>query len=239
MGFNNLTDVVKNLLIINIVMYLGSGPLMGMFGGSWEDLVLNYFPKDYALQNGIPYYFQPYQIVTHMFMHANTMHLFFNMFALFMFGPILEMTWGPKRFLTYYFFTAFGALLLHTLVSYFVVSYSGVEVVEGISKFDMIRIQMPGVLGASGAVFGLLLGYGIYYPNNVIQLLIPPIPLKAKYFVMIYAALELFLGVSGTNTGVAHFAHLGGALFGLIMIWYWRRGKNSWQFSVGRKAPKR
>jgi membrane associated rhomboid family serine protease len=211
MGFNNLTDVVKNLLIINVVMYLGSGILMQTLGGSWHDLVLNYVPKDYAQEYGIPYHFEPYQIVTHMFMHANTMHLFFNMFAIFMFGPILEMTWGPKRFLIYYFFTAFGAMLLHTLVSYYAA--------------DGVWYNMPGVLGASGAVFGLLLGYGVYYPNNVIQLLIPPIPLKAKYFVMIYAALELFLGVSGTNTGVAHFAHLGGALFGLIMIWYWRREK--------------
>jgi membrane associated rhomboid family serine protease len=211
MGFNNLTDVVKNLLIINVVMYLGSGILMQMLGGSWQDLVLYYIPESYAQANGIPFHFEPYQIVTHMFMHANTMHLFFNMFAIFMFGPILEMTWGPKRFLIYYFFTAFGAMLLHTLVSYYAA--------------DGVWHNMPGVLGASGAVFGLLLGYGVYYPNNVIQLLIPPIPIKAKYFVMIYAALELFLGVSDTNTGVAHFAHLGGALFGLIMIWYWRRGK--------------
>jgi membrane associated rhomboid family serine protease len=198
MGFNNLTDVVKNLLILNVVIYLASRALMPLIGGTWEELALYYASGQ----------FHPYQIATHMFMHANLTHLFFNMFAVFMFGPVLEMTWGPKRFLIYYFFTAFGALLLHTLVSYFV---AGGE-----------WGQMPGVLGASGAVFGLLLGYGVYYPNNIIQLLIPPIPLKAKYFVMIYAALELFLGVSGSNTGIAHFAHLGGALFGLIMIWYWR-----------------
>jgi membrane associated rhomboid family serine protease len=198
MGFNNLTDAVKNLLIINVVMYFASRALMPMVGGTWEDLALYYAPGQ----------FHPYQLVTHMFMHASFSHLFFNMFAVFMFGPVLEMTWGPKRFLTYYFFTAFGALALHTLVSYFVAG--------GDWQY------MGGVLGASGAVFGLLLGYGVYYPNNVIQLLIPPIPLKAKYFVMIYAALELYLGVSGFNTGIAHFAHLGGALFGLIMIWYWR-----------------
>lgn len=201
MGFNNLTAAVKNLLILNVIMYLGSRALMPMIGGNWEELALYYHPAA----------FEPYQIVTHMFMHGSLTHLFFNMFAIFMFGPILEMTWGPKRFLIYYFFTAFGALVLHTAVSYFVAG----------GDWN----QMPGVLGASGAVFGILLGYGVYYPNNVIQLLIPPIPLKAKYFVMIYAALELFLGVSGSNTGVAHFAHLGGALFGLIMIWYWRKGK--------------
>lgn len=198
MGFNQITPVVKNLLIINIIFFVGSAPLMEIFGMSWKMLALSYHPEG----------FRPFQLVTHIFMHANTMHLFFNMFAIFMFGPILEVTWGAKRFLTYYFYTAFGATLLHTAVSYLM--YNGI--------FE----AMPGLLGASGAVFGLLLGYGVYYPNNVIQLLIPPIPIKAKYFVMIYAGLELYLGVSNYNTGVAHFAHLGGALFGLIMIWYWR-----------------
>jgi len=197
MGFGNLTDVVKNLLIINVIMFIGGSILMKTFGSSGEMLALQYHPE----------YFRPYQIVTHMFMHANLTHLFFNMFAVFMFGPILETTWGSKRFLIYYFFTAFGALALHTLVSYFI---------NG--SFE----AMGGVLGASGAVFGLLLGFGVYYPNNVIQLLIPPIPIKAKYFVMIYAALELYLGFSNFNSGIAHFAHLGGALFGLIMIWGWR-----------------
>lgn len=205
MGFNNITPVVKNLLIINIIFYIGSAPLMETFGMNWSDLALSYQLNNQSSYQ--PNTFQPFQLITHIFMHANTMHLFFNMFAIFMFGPILEVTWGAKRFLIYYFFAAFGATALHTVITYF--AYGG---------FSM----MPGLLGASGAVFGLLLGYGIYYPNNVIQLLIPPIPLKAKYFVMIYAGLELFLGVSNLNTGVAHFAHLGGALFGLIMIWYWR-----------------
>lgn len=197
MGFGNLTGVVKNLLIINVIMYLGSGILMNTFGSSANMLALQYHPE----------YFRPYQLITHMFMHANLTHLFFNMFALFMFGPILETTWGSKRFFIYYFFTAFGALALHTFVNYLL--------------YDSFQ-EMPGVLGASGAVFGLLLGFGVYYPNNVIQLLIPPIPIKAKYFVMIYAALELYLGFSNFNSGIAHFAHLGGALFGLIMIWGWR-----------------
>jgi membrane associated rhomboid family serine protease len=201
MGFGNLTDVVKNLLIINVIMFLGGGELMEMLGSSRDMLALQYHPT----------YFEPYQVITHMFMHADLTHLFFNMFALFMFGPILETTWGSKRFFIYYFFTAFGALALHTLVSY---------LMHG--SFQ----EMGGVLGASGAVFGLLLGFGVYYPNNVIQLLIPPIPIKAKYFVMIYAALELYLGLNYSD-GVAHFAHLGGALFGLIMIWGWRmQGKH-------------
>lgn len=200
MGFNQLTPIVKNLLIINIIFFIGSAPFMEMLGTNWQMLALNFHPQA----------FQPFQLVTHIFMHADTMHLFFNMFAIFMFGPILEVTWGARNFLVYYFFTAFGATLLHTVISY--ASYGSFE-------------AMPGLLGASGAVFGLLLGYGVYYPNNIIQLLIPPIPIKAKYFVMIYAGLELYLGIGNFNTGIAHFAHLGGALFGLIMIWYWRNGR--------------
>ena len=202
MGFNQTTDVVKNLLIINVILFIGADFIMNAFGSSREMLYMFYYTNPN---------FQPYQVITHMFMHGSFTHLFFNMFALFMFGPILEMTWGAKRFLVYYFFTAFGAAALHTLVSYIELNYLG-----------NAGIQNSAVVGASGAVFGLLLGYGVYYPNNVVQLLIPPIPMKAKYFVMLFAGIELFLGVASFNTGIAHFAHLGGALFGLIMIWYWR-----------------
>ncbi|MFK7949305.1 MAG: rhomboid family intramembrane serine protease [Saprospiraceae bacterium] len=202
MGFNQITPVVKNLLIINIILFLGADFIMNAFGSSREMLYMYYYTNSY---------FQPYQVITHMFMHGSFTHLFFNMFALFMFGPILEMTWGPKRFLVYYFFTAAGAAILHTLVSYIELTYLG-----------NTGIRNSAVVGASGAVFGLLLGYGVYYPNNIVQLLIPPIPMKAKYFVMLFAGIELFLGVGSFNTGIAHFAHLGGALFGLIMIWYWR-----------------
>ena len=199
-----ITEVVKHLLIINILMYFGTLLLMG----------------DGRLQLAMFYpaspHFQPYQIVTHMFMHGGTMHLFFNMFALFMFGPPLEASWGPKRFLFYYLFTGFGALGLYLLVQHFEISSITDPNLQGL----MINTPM---LGASGAVFGLLLGYGMLFPNSVIQLLIPPIPLKAKYFVMIYAGIELFLGLGNFSTGVAHFAHLGGALFGFLLILYWRK----------------
>jgi len=215
-----ITDVVKHLLIINILLYFGSmllgtpaietmTDLINQRSGSFADWgryrLAMFFPTSE--------YFQPYQIVTHMFMHSDLGHLFFNMFALFMFGPPLEMTWGPRRFLFYYLFTGFGALGLHLFVQYLEMS------APGTSSF---LANVP-VLGASGAVFGLLLGYGMLFPNNVIQLLIPPIPLKAKYFVIIYAGVELFLGLSSFNTGIAHFAHLGGALFGFLLILYWRR----------------
>lgn len=206
MGFNfRLTDVVKNLLIINVLMYIGSFIALGdsnYLGEGRNILGLAYFESQF---------FEPYQLVTHMFMHSNLTHLFFNMFALFMFGPILESTWGPRRFLIYYLFSGFGALVLHGVIQYMELHFMGNETIMSSLSW-----------GASGSVFGILLGFGMYYPNQIIQLLIPPIPLKAKYFVAIYIVLELYAGVSGFNTGIAHFAHLGGALFGFLMIMYWR-----------------
>ncbi len=187
-----ISDSVKHLLIINVLFFVVAHFLMP---GLRHYLALHYPFTEY---------FQPYQLVTHMFMHADFTHLFFNMFALYMFGSALESYFGPKRFLFFYFFTGFGAVILYTFVQYLTgTSYS--------------------VVGASGAVFGLLAGFGTLFPNTRIMLLFPPIPLKAKYFVLIYAAIELFLGVSGRSTGVAHFAHLGGALFGYLLIVYWRR----------------
>jgi membrane associated rhomboid family serine protease len=214
-----ITDVVKHLLIINILVYLGS-LLLGSPGPNvMESLILERQTEfsqwgRYMLAMFFPTseFFQPYQIVTHMFMHADVGHLFFNMFALFMFGPPLESAWGPKRFLSFYLITGFGALLLHMIVSYF-----------EMQNPEMAYLVNIPVLGASGAVFGLLAGFGMLFPNSRIMLLIPPIPMKAKYFVIIYAVIELFLGVSNFNTGVAHFAHLGGALFGFLLILYWRR----------------
>ncbi|HMQ46626.1 MAG TPA: rhomboid family intramembrane serine protease [Saprospiraceae bacterium] len=205
-----ITDVVKHLLILNVLMFFGT-MLMGEPTGStvadvdWGRLQLAMFYPTSP-------FFQPYQIVTHMFMHGDLGHLFFNMFALFMFGPPLEVSFGPRNFLFYYFFTGFGALGLYLFVRFLELKY-----------FDgsPILINTP-MLGASGAIFGLLLGYGMLFPNNILQLIFPPIALKAKYFVAIYAGIELFLGLGNFNTGVAHFAHLGGALFGLLLILYWR-----------------
>ena len=192
-----ITQVVKHLLIINVVLYFIARLIFPALG----NYLALYYP---ALPE-----FQPYQIVTHMFMHGGTTHLFFNMFALFMFGPPLESLWGAKRFLFYYFFTGFGALALYLFVNYLEIKYTG---------------GSPGaVWGASGAIFGLLIGFGLNFPNQELRLIFPPIPMKAKYFVAFYAALELFLGLGNFNTGIAHFAHLGGALFGLLLILYWRK----------------
>ena len=197
-----ITDVVKNLLIINIGLYLATTLL---FPNLFPMLIM-YYP---TMEQ-----FMPLQIVTHMFMHDNTggllsMHLIFNMIALFFFGPPLEALWGPKKFLFYYLFTGFGALALHLIVNWIEINY--------------MNGQPGAMLGASGAVFGLLAGFAMHYPNAIISLIFPPISLKAKYFVLIYAGLELFLGLGRFSTGIAHFAHLGGALFGLLLILYWRK----------------
>ena len=177
-------------------------------------------------------------------MHGGFTHLLFNMFALWMFGRVLESVWGPKRFFIYYFVTGLGAAALHTFVNFMefqsIASKMTPEAVqmvlsEGTEIFNQgknfsdplagklnLILNVPTV-GASGAVFGILLGFGMLFPNTQLMLLFPPIPIKAKYFVMGYGALELFLGVTQTGSNIAHFAHLGGMLFGFFMIKYWNR----------------
>lgn len=206
-----VTDTVKHLLIINGLFFVLTHFIMPQL---FPHLMLYYPLGGHAN-------FEPYQLVTHMFMHADFAHLFFNMFALYMFGSALEAYWGPGRFLFFYFFCAFGALVLYYFVVWLAVS--GLDA----NEYAYFLQASGGILGASGAVFGLLAGFGMLFPDTRIMLLFPPIPLKAKYFVMIYAAIELFLGLSRANTGVAHFAHLGGALFGVLLIIYWRKkGRN-------------
>ncbi len=146
--------------------------------------------------------FAPWQLISYGFLHGGLAHLFFNMFALYMFGLPIERLWGTRRFLIFYFFCMVGAAVVQLVVA-------------GISG------EVYPTIGASGAVFGLLLAYGMMYPNATIMLLIPPIPMKAKYFVVGYGALTLFFGMTGTAPGIAHFAHLGGMLFGFILILWW------------------
>jgi membrane associated rhomboid family serine protease len=215
-----ITPVVRHLLIINVLMYLGT-MLMGDPEHALMDTLIKNPSLDfsewgrYQLAVFFPTsdYFKPYQVVTHMFMHGNPTHLFFNMFALFMFGPPVEATFGPKRFFQYYLITGFGAYLLQIATNWVEMEHLGG------SPF-LANVPM---VGASGAVFGLLAAYGILFPNNRIMLLFPPIPMKAKYFVLIYAGLELFLGIGRFTEGIAHFAHVGGALFGFLLILFWRR----------------
>lgn len=214
-----VTDMVKHLIIVNVIVFLGT-QLMGE-PGDLLDLINNAsagrFPELLRLRFAVFYptspYFKIYQVITYMFMHGNVPHIFFNMYALFMFGTAIESVWGPKRFLIYYFFTGFGALALQWLVQMIEMNYFGVP---------SASMNVP-MLGASGAVFGILAAYGMQFPNTQLRLLFPPVTLKAKYFVLIYAALELGLGLSPFQTGVAHFAHIGGALFGFLLIMYWRK----------------
>lgn len=193
--------VVKNLIIINVLVYMATALL------PVGDTIMQYC----ALSLGTPY-FHTYQFITYMFLHANFEHIFFNMFALWMFGRTLEYELGSKRFLTYYMVCGVGAGVLQLLVGWLEYRYGNV---------GMMALMVPTV-GASGAVFGLLLAFGVMHPNAVIMLLIPPMPMKAKWFVVVYGVIELFFGISGRMDGVAHFAHVGGMLWGFLLLYYWK-----------------
>ncbi len=186
--------VVKNLIIINLLAYMATTMLpvgrqiMGYCSLYWFENPL----------------YHSYQFITYMFLHGSFEHIFFNMFALWMFGRSLEYELGSKRFLTYYFVCGVGAALIQMATVWF----SGEYYVQ--------------LIGASGAVMGLLLAFGVLHPNAVIMLLIPPIPIKAKWFVIIYGVIELFSGWRGIGN-VAHFAHVGGMLWGLLLLYWWRQ----------------
>jgi len=270
-GFGNLPPVVKNLLILNVIFFAGTY-FVGMTTG--QDLTgllgLRYpFGSD----------FRPFQFVTYMFMHGSLSHLFFNMFALWMFGRILENVWGNQRFLIYYMVCGIGAALVHYLVAWFEINpvinamdafldqpslqnlsafiashkfhvsensgiiwdhflefqkqanlltmnpanHSALQAsVDFISEYREYYLNLPNVVGASGAVFGLLLAFGMLFPNAEIMIYFL-FPLKAKWFVIIYGAIELFAGFADSTSNVAHFAHLGGMVFGFLLIRYWRK----------------
>ena len=263
--FGNMPPVLKNLLIINILMFILSMVLEGGFGIDLNRyLGLYYFKSEH---------FQPYQFVTHMFMHGGLAHIFLNMFMLWMFGRVLEQVWGGKRFLIYYFFTGLGAAALHTLVMH--IEFSGMmkdaiafnntpsaevfaafvrhyvsrpspeltDFVHGwladpsntsnitgatdvVNRIVQLNINIPTV-GASGAVYGVLLAFGVLFPNMPLVLIfLPFFPIKAKYMVIGMAVLELVYGLSMPGSNVAHFAHLGGMLFGYILIRFWKNTTN-------------
>lgn len=211
-GSGQMPEVVKNLLIINGLVFL----LTFLYPEWTHRLGLYYFSSEK---------FQPYQIITHMFTHGGTFHLLFNMFALWMFGSALERIWGPKRFLAFYLITGLGAMFLHQAVNALQVYQETGSIV--LEKYDLIsrKLQMiyhiP-MVGASGAIYGLLVGFGVLFPNTQLMLLFPPIPIKAKYFIPILIAVEFFMGARmGQMSNIAHFAHLGGALFGFLLVKYW------------------
>lgn len=204
-----VTPVVKNLIIINAVIWIAT-VILG--DSSYQYLALFPFESQY---------FQPFQLVSHMFMHGGFWHLFFNMYTLMIFGTALERMWGGNKFLLFYFITGLGAALCHNLVLH-------LQIEHFIQIGDMASAAMTKVIptvGASGAIYGVLLGYAMLFPNQILQLIFPPVALKAKYFVLIFGGIELITGLTGMGGNVAHFAHLGGMLFGLILILYWKKKK--------------
>ncbi len=217
-GFmRNTPMVVKNLIIINVVMFI----LTSFFHKfMMVNFSLFYFESDF---------FKPYQFLSHLFMHGGFFHLFFNMYTLWIFGTVIERIWGSKKFFIYFLLTGIGAACLHEFVIYLQVSEVEAAImsnsyIDGINPRDMYRaIMNTPTVGASGAVYGLLLAYGMMFPNNIMQLMFPPIALKAKWFVIIFGAIELFLGFRNAGDNIAHFAHLGGMLFGVIFILYLKR----------------
>jgi len=236
----NIPQAVKILLLINVAVFV-----LGFIIEAFLHIRINeigglrYFKSEH---------FKPIQIITHMFMHGGFMHILFNMYALWMFGQILERVWGSQRFLIYYLVTGFGAAALHMFVSHLEVQ----SIISAMNPADveellqngmrakhsdpMVRKQMVELyyayntptVGASGAVFGLLLAFGMLFPNQELMLMFIPVPIKAKWFVIGYGAIELFSGIANRpGDNVAHYAHLGGMIFGFILIKMWQKDKKN------------
>lgn len=219
----NIPTVTRNLLIINVLVFL----ITFMYG---TDASGGYILNEYF---GLHFFkaseFHVYQLFTYMFMHGGWSHIFFNMFALWMFGMVVERVWGPKKFLFYYICCGVGAGLMQELAQY------GQYLIENLSAYEYVNIgngaqmtmgqylNMWTTVGASGAIYGVLLAFGMLFPNERIFIFPIPIPIKGKWFVLLYAGIELFSALTSPGDGVAHLAHLGGMLFGYIMIRYWRK----------------
>ena len=254
---NRITEIVKTLLIVNILFFIGS-ELLGVQA-----------IKHFALWFPLNENFKFWQVVTHMFMHGSTMHIFFNMFALWMFGSIMEQSLGQKKFLFLYFSAGFGAVALQLIFSYYNYNMGiqtltdagmssdaihqlmndaytqwtqkgeyGVSIpdgADGSAVKAMLGTYMTPMVGASGAVFGILAGFAMLYPNLPLYLFFVPIPIKAKYLIGGYFVLEVYSGITGAAilgpSNTAHWAHVGGAVIGFITLWYWKRNQhnqNSW-----------
>ena len=213
-GFlSNMPQAVKSIIIINVLVMIMTA------------LNENFMYEKFALFYPTSPFFHWWQPLTHMFMHGGFWHLFFNMYTLFIFGSVLENVWGTKKFLIFYFVTGLGAALIHTGVEWIQMqSWMGAAAEGSTSAMTSIHmLKMTPTVGASGAIYGLLMGYAMLYPDSIMTLIFPPVSLKAKWFVLIFAAIELLTGVTGTGGGIAHFAHLGGLIFGLILMLYWKK----------------
>lgn len=234
---SRITETVKHLIILNVIFYIGSQ----IVGPPAYELFALYFPKNE--------HFHFWQLVSHMFMHdsQSIMHILFNMLALWMFGSPLEQILGRNRFLFFYFSAGIGAALIHTFVNYYQFNDAYQSVLEAgysddkIIEFLNARIESKSItdytlrsmyevyngyaVGASGALYGILVAFGMMFPNTSLFLMFIPIPIKAKYFIPGLILMDLYSGFTGSSifgSGIAHFAHIGGALFGFLMMWYWK-----------------
>lgn len=212
----NIPPVTRNLLIVNVIMFIAT--LVN------ENFMVGTFAMFYPSSP----FFRWWQPLTHMFMHGGFWHIFFNMYTLLMFGMVVERALGTKKFLFFYFVTGLGAVALHTGVEWLEVKQmiaSG-DPASQIAYSNLLRTPM---LGASGAIYGVLMAFAMLYPEARMTLLFPPVTLNAKWMVAIFVVLELTTGIAGTRLGIAHFAHLGGMLFGFLLILYWRKKGQLWR----------
>ena len=211
-----IPPVTRSLLIINVIMFVAT--LIN------EDFMVGTFAMFYPASP----FFRWWQPITHMFMHGGWWHIIFNMYTLVMFGMVVERALGTKKFLILYFITGLGAVALHTGVEWLEIhrALASDDLAARQSALDLLRIPM---VGASGAIFGVLVAFAMLYPEARMTLLFPPVTLDAKWMVIIFVGLELFTGITGTSLGIAHFAHLGGALFGFLLILYWRKRGEIWR----------
>lgn len=230
--FSNIPPVVKNLLIINIIFFIATAIFESKNISLIELLGVYYFdsPK-----------FQVWQLISYMFMHGGFAHILFNMFALFTFGSSIELIMGSKRFLNFYLITGLGALALQMLVQAieingitgsFTIDPNTYQSADPGAIKTLSEIYYGPMVGASGAIFGLLIAFGMLFPNAELFIMFIPVPVKAKYIIPVYILLELFLGVAQfAGDSIAHFAHLGGALFGFILvkIWHLKRPRNFYE----------
>lgn len=213
-GFlSSIPTATKNIIIINVLVMI------------MTSLNEGFMYEKFALFYPTSPFFHWWQPVTHMFMHGGFWHLFFNMYTLYFFGRVLEERWGAKKFLIFYFVTGLGAALVHTGVEWLQMQHWMGQVAEGLmaAQAKIHALKMTPTVGASGAIYGVLMGFAMLYPDAILSLVFPPVSMKAKWFVLIFAAIELLTGVTGTGGGIAHFAHLGGLIFGYLLILYWKK----------------
>ena len=211
-----IPPVTRSLLIINVIMFVAT--LIN------EDFMIRTFAMFYPASP----LFRWWQPLTHMFMHGGWWHILFNMYTLVMFGMVVERALGTKKFLILYFVTGLGAVALHTGVEWLDIHRlaASTDMSAQASVIDILRTPM---VGASGAIYGVLVAFAMLYPEARMTLIFPPVTLDAKWMVAIFIGIELLTGITGTQVGIAHFAHLGGALFGFLLVWYWRKRGELWR----------